>query len=151
MEAPESVKKAEDLTVRDMGWQPYYRNNMLGGGMAGYYCVVSMPDGSFPRKYTILFQYKEVTGYEGKGLEAKWSPVDRYVLFEKSYPDYNVPCYPSPKPNVTADDLPAMGDINELGTFIYAYKTMKLAKRRALHQFKSVFEYAVSRAKKAPA
>lgn len=139
------VEKEKVLTLRDLAWKPYYRNNATCNGQAGFYCIISMPDGSFPRKYTIFFQHKEVTGHEGHGLIAGWSPVDRYILFEKVYLDGQAPDYPSPKPQVTSEELLRLEEINDFGSFLFAYTSMKLAKKRALYQYQSVQKYALSR------
>jgi hypothetical protein len=110
---------------------------MKCNGLDGYYCLVirQHKDGThYGRKYTIIFQHKEIepgTGY----VDAK--TIDRYVLFERTYPKIvgNLE-YPEPtneSPGLFGDENNTLNahDVNNYGSFVYAYETLELAKNRA--------------------
>ena len=131
-------------------WRPLYPNNMKCNGLGGYYCLVinQRDDGTYyGRKYTIEFQYKEVepgTGY----VDAK--TIDRYILFEKTYPKIIGELkYPEPTIESTMsfeDDQNTLNthDVNNYGSFVYAYETLELAKKRAEIQWNHIYGYVAS-------
>ena len=73
------------------------------------------------------------------------------VLFEKSYWDVIGPLeYPEATDKEPSDlfysngNTFTSGDINDYGTFIYAYKDIETAKKRALRQFQAIYGYVAS-------
>lgn len=131
-------------------WKPLYPNNMKCNGLDGYYCLVirQRDDGTYyGRKYTIEFQHKEIepgTGY----VDSK--TIDRYVLFEKIYPEIigNLE-YPEPtneSPEFFDDNKNTLDahDVNSYGSFVYAYETLELAKKRAETQWNHIYGYVAS-------
>lgn len=145
----EIVRKAIELTQEGLMWKPLYPNNMPGNGLDGYYCLVLNTDSKgkiFGRKYTICFQYKEAE--VGTGCMNK-DEIDRYILFEKSYVEIKGKTeHPEPSnvfdfPNKDNDTLTAC-EVNDYGSFIYAYETLEAAKQRALRQYNLIYGYAMS-------
>ncbi len=147
----EEIKKVYETTVNDLVWKPIYPNNILGNGLEGFYCLVIKQDknGEYSgRKYSIIFQHEEVE--EGTGY-INPNKTNAYVLFEKSYGKIVGPLdYPNPSLDSPSDlwksngNTLTSGDINDYGTFIYAYKDIETAKKRALSQYKAIYGYIAS-------
>lgn len=151
MSSREEIKKVYETTVNDLIWKPIYPNNILGNGLAGFYCLVVKQDknGEYSgRKYSIIFQHEEVE--EGTGY-INPEKINGYILFEKSYGkivgslDYPNPSLDSPNDlwNSHGNTL-SSGDINSYGSFVYAYKDLETAKKRALSQYKAIYGYVAS-------
>lgn len=145
----EFVKKANALTLDDLNWKPLYPNNMPCNGLNGYYCLILHTDSkgiTYGRKYTIEFQYKETD--LGTGITNR-KDIDRYILFEKSYSEIHGSCeHPEPSNdfNLWEDGINTLNaaEVNDYGRFVYAYKDLEFAKKRALTQYKAVYGYAMS-------
>ena len=136
--------------INEFSWKPLCPNNMECNGLDGYYCLIirQRDDGThYGRKYTIEFQHKEIepgTGY----VDSK--TIDRYVLFEKIYPEiignleYPEPTNECPEfSNNNSNTLDAH-DVNSYGSFVYAYETLELAKKRAEMQWNHIYGYVAS-------
>lgn len=133
-----------------MDWKPLHPNNMLCNGLDGYYCVVlkQYKDGTYyGRKYTIVFQHKEIepgTGY----IDSK--NIDRYVLFEKTYShiigdlEHPEPTNESPMLSNHEHNTLNACEVNDYGSFVYAYETLELAKKRAQAQWDHIYGYVAS-------
>ena len=99
------------------------------------------------RKYSIVFQHEEVEPGTGHIDSNK---IDRYVLFEKCY--FNIKGrweHPDPSETVAiifGDDENTLNaaEVNDYGRFVYAYKDIESAKKRALRQYKAIYGYAMS-------
>ena len=136
--------------IADIEWKPLYPNNMKCNGLEGCYCVMfyKHKDGIVSaRKYTIAFQRKELK--PGTGL-VEPNSIDRYVLFEKSYPEVIGPLeHPEPTDNWIGLDLDSKDtfnryDVNSYGDFVYAYEDLEVAKQRAYAQFWHIDGYIMS-------
>jgi hypothetical protein len=130
-------------------WKPLHPNNMPCNGIDGYYSVICRKDENgnvSARKYTIIFQHKEI--YHGTGFVDS-NVIDRYVLFEKCYPLVNGPTE-HPKPtnefNWSNNDTITFNEheVNDYGRFVYAYETLELAQQRAKTQYEAIYKYAIS-------
>lgn len=149
----DTVAFADGLRSEDLNWKPIYPNNILCNKAEGEYALVlrRAEDGTvFGRKYSILFQLAEDPDHLGEGCIAREHRIEAYILFEAMLNDVTGPLdYPPPRrsgsifhedSNVTLSDW----GVNEYGSFIRAYPTIELAKKRAVIQFKAVFGYALS-------
>ena len=131
-------------------WKPLYPNNMKCNGLDGYYCMMirQYSDGTYyGRKYTIVFQCKEIepgTGFIDSKL------IDRYVLFEKTYPkiignlEHPSPTNEYPEFFQANPNTLNTHDVNDYGSFVYAYETLELAKKRAETQYNHIYGYVAS-------
>lgn len=145
----ELVKKASALNLDDLIWKPLYPNNMPCNGLDGYYCLIlhkGNEDKICGRKYTIFFQYKEIE--EGTG-HINRKEIDRYVLFEKNYFNIKGPTkHPEPSDDfdwyVESSDTLHATEVNDYGSFVYAYEDLDSARKRVLNQYKAVYAYALS-------
>jgi len=148
----EDIEKAYAVELEDMTWKPIYPNNIKGNGVAGYYCLMLHKDENGKvsgRKYCIIFQHEEEE--IGTGL-INPNKIEQYILFEKSYRkieghlDYPKPIeYGEPNDiwNRDGNTLCSL-DMNDYGSFVYAYKNIEDAKKRALNQYKAIYGYVLS-------
>ena len=148
----EVVTFANRLAENDLEWKPMYPNNMKCNGESGMYSIVAFRDSngrvSSCRKYSILFQYPEVE--PGAGMIDR-DYVDKYILFEKSYPQVvGEPYYDGPFESEPSDLWRCKGktfsssDMNDYGSFVYAYDTLEHAMKRAVTQYSAIYGYALS-------
>ena len=147
----EIVEKAYTITVDDMVWKPIYPNNMKCNGVDGYYCLMLHKDviGKVSgRKYSIIFQHEEVEA--GSGL-VNPNKINGYILFEKSYSDVVGPLdYPEATDREPLDlwhyneETFHSSDMNDKGSFVYAYNNIEDAKKRALSQYRAIYGYIMS-------
>ena len=145
------IEEVYNMDNDSLVWKPLYPNNMKCNGVEGYYCLIfkKNDDGIVHgRKYTILFQHEEID--EGTGLVDP-RKINAYILFEKSYWDVIGPLeYPEATDKEPYDLLYSNGntltssDMNDKGSFIYAYRDMESAKKRALRQFQAIYGYVAS-------
>ena len=151
-ELKEVVTFTNRLKAEDLVWKPMYPNNMSCNGETGMYSIVSFinTDGTISncRKYTILFQHPEIE--PGAGLVDN-EYVDKYILFEKSYPVvHGGAYYEGPYESEPPDLWRCKGrtfsstDMNDYGRFVYAYDKLEHAMMRAETQYKAIFGYALS-------
>lgn len=146
----EIVEKAYATNIEDMVWKPVYPNNILGNGIEGYYCLMLHKDkvGKISgRKYTIAFQYEEVE--KGTGF-VNPEKINGYILFEKVYReivgslDYQGP-YEGYVPDLwKSENTLSSSDMNDKGSFVYAYDNIEDAKKRAMCQYKAIYGYVLS-------
>lgn len=146
----EIVEKAYKTNVDDLIWKPIYPNNMRGNGLDGYYCLMLHKDKEGKvsgRKYSIVFQHEEVE--KGTGL-INLNKINGYILFEKVYCEIVGPLdYPEALENDAPDlwhskNTLSSSDMNDKGSFIYAYDNIEDAKKRALHQYQAIYGYVLS-------
>ena len=146
----EIVEQAYKTELSNMVWKPFYPNNIRGNGVEGYYCLMLHTDKEGKvsgRKYTIAFQYEEVE--KGTGF-VNSEKVNGYILFEKAYRkivgplDYQGP-YDEYVPDLwKSENTLSSSDMNDKGSFVYAYDNIEDAKKRALGQYKAIYGYVLS-------
>ena len=146
----EIVENAYKTSIEDMTWKPIYPNNMKGNGLDGYYCLMLHKDKEGKvsgRKYSIVFQNEEVE--KGTGL-VNPNKINGYILFEKVYREIVGPLdYPEALEDYAPDlwrseNTLSSSDMNDKGSFVYAYDNMEDAKKRALCQYKAIYGYIAS-------
>jgi hypothetical protein len=123
------VENPNVLTQTDMEWSPIY-DKTDKTALLGYYCLLLHKNREgrlFGKKYTIVLQHKEIK--HGTGIISDCE-IDRYVLFEKGYSECD-----SDMHSKNRDFF----DIYNYGYFIYAYKSLNIAKRRAFKQYKALY------------
>lgn len=151
-ELKEVVTFANRLKVEDLVWKPMYPNNMKCNGENGLYTIIYTRSTAGHidscRKYTILYQSPEVK--PGSGMVDP-DYADKYILFEKSYPEvFGEPYYEGPYESEPPDLWRCKGrtfsstDMNDYGGFVYAYDNLEHAMMRAETQYKAIFGYALS-------
>lgn len=146
----EIVEKAYKTSVDDLVWKPVYPNNMKGNGLDGYYCLMLYKDKEGKvsgRKYSIIFQHEEVE--KGTGLIDS-NKINGYILFEKVYREIIGDLdYPEAQEDYAPDlwkstNTLSSSDMNDKGSFVYAYDNIEDAKNRALCQYKAIYGYVLS-------
>lgn len=146
----EIVEKAYATNLEDMIWKPIYPNNMRGNGLDGYYCLMLHKgnDGKVSgRKYSIVFQNEEVE--KGTGFVDP-NKINAYILFEKVYCEVVGPLdYPEAQEDYAPDlwkseNTLNSADMNDKGSFVYAYDNIEDAKKRAMCQYKAIYGYVLS-------
>lgn len=148
----EVVTFANRLKGKDLIWKPMYPNNMKYNGENGLYAIIytrsTNGDVNNCRKYTILYQHTEVK--PGTGM-INPNYIDKYILFEKRYPQvFGEPYYDGPWESEPPDLWRCQGktfsscDMNDYGSFVYAYDTLEHAIKRAETQYRSIYGYAMS-------
>lgn len=146
----EIVENAYKTSVEDMAWKSIYPNNMRGNGLDGYYCLMLHKDKEGKvsgRKYSIVFQNEEVE--KGTGL-VNPNKINGYILFEKVYREIVGPLdYPEALEDYAPDlwhseNTLSSSDMNDKGSFVYAYDNLEDAKKRALCQYKAIYGYVLS-------
>ena len=151
MSTRKEIEEVYKMSGNEFVWKPLYPNNMINNGIEGYYCLALRKDKDGKvsgRKYTILFQNEEREAGTGFVDSEK---INAYILFEKSYWNVVGPLeYPEPceyTPNDlwhSSENTFSSSDMNDYGTFIYAYKDLETAKKRALGQYKAIYGYVAS-------
>lgn len=144
-----TVEYANNIKPEDLIWKPIYPNNLIENEIVGYYALLLIHHENGPvsgRKYSILFQYKEIE----KGTGCVTKDIECYILFEKTLGEIIGPLdYPPPREyeaglpwnkDITLND----GGVNDYGGFVRAYWNIKDAKNRALVQFRATYGYAMS-------
>lgn len=134
MSAIDNYRKARDL--KSLDWKPYYPNNVPSNGLAGCYAIVNDGDGRSARKFTILFQRRE----DEKGFTHEGEEPELYILLVKTYTEPKED-YREPSEEFKMSELE---DINDFGSFVRAYDSIKKAKAAALTQYKAIYMYCMS-------
>lgn len=149
----EIVEQAYQTELSNMVWKPIYPNNMKCNGIDGYYCLMLHKDKEGKvsgRKYSIVFQNEEVE--KGTGL-VNPNKINGYILFEKVYREIVGPLdYPEATDREPLDlwhyneneNTLHSSDMNDKGSFVYAYDNIEDAKKRALCQYKAIYGYVLS-------
>ena len=150
MTTREIVEQAYQTELTNMVWKPIYPNNMRGNGLEGYYCLMlhKDEDGKVSgRKYSIIFQHEEVE--KGTAL-INPNKINGYILFEKVYKEIVGPLdYPEAQEDYAPDlwrseNTLNSSDMNDNGSFVYAYDNIDDAKKRALYQYRMIYGYVLS-------
>lgn len=151
MSTRKEIEEVYKMSGDEFVWKPLYPNNMINNGIEGYYCLALRKDKDGKvsgRKYTILFQNEEMEAGTGFVDSEK---INAYILFEKIYWNIVGPLeYPEATDSEPKDlwhnngNTFSSSDMNDYGTFIYAYRDFETAKKRALGQYKMLYGYVAS-------